>query len=176
MSDLNELSIAELEAQKASTEHGFGSDEIEAELERREQERARLSELLDMKLQLERADDAGLGDDPTVEAVREHVADLEAAMQPASPRSELAARSGVDEAALASLSDEEAERAQQHVDAIEMLATSSNTGARTAVTEHRKNLEALLDGHDVEAAALSAAAVPGKNEDGITADDLLEGE
>lgn len=174
--DISDLSIVELKRRKeniGSDDHGRSAEHIDEELERRADERARTSNLLDLKLQLALAEERGLGDDPTVEKLREQVAELEEALHPPSPQAELASFTGVDEDAVARLSDEEAEQAREHVEAIEMLATSSNTAARTSVQEHREDLEALLENRDVEAAALSEAAVP-DDEPGASIDDLLE--
>ncbi|EMA04280.1 hypothetical protein SAMN05443574_1355 [Haloarcula vallismortis] len=170
--DLTEMSIAELRERKADLgddDYGLNADHVDEELARRREERAREMELLDMKLKLEQAKDAGLTDDPTVQRIQEHVAQLEEDLHP-DPRSDLAALAGVDEERVTDLSDSEVEQARTHLEAIDMVAGSSGAGQQTIVKEHREGLEELLDGHDLKVAELSG--VPDVEERGVTVSDL----
>lgn len=163
MSDrnLSDLSIAELNERKNTIGDGGGveTDHIDEELSRREQERAREVELLTMKLRLKQAKDAGLGDDPTVAAVEDHVDALSAALHP-DPRSELAAFADIDKAQVAGLSDAEAEHALEKVEAIKMTAGSSTTAMRASLEDHVEALQELLTDHDVGVEALSDGVLP----------------
>lgn len=175
-SDLSDLSTAELNERKAQISDdsvGRGTDHIDDELARRESERAREMDLLDMKVKLEQARDAGLADDPTVAAVEERVADLESDLHP-DPRSDLATLADVDEAMVAGLSEEEAEQAQTHLEAIDMLAGSSNTAARVSVKEHRDALETLFADRDVEVDVLSASVLPDDDGEGVVVSELFK--
>lgn len=170
--NLTEMSIAELRERKAdlgNDDYGLNADHVDEELARRREQRAREMKLLDMKLKLEQAKDAGLIDDPTVQRIQEHVAQLEEDLHP-DPRSDLAAAAGVDEEQLADLSDSEIEQAQNHLEALDMVAGSSNTGMQTAAKEHVEDLEALLEPHDLEVADLTSAA--DYLENGVTVSDL----
>lgn len=170
--DLTEMSIAELRERKADLgddDYGLNADHVDEELARRREQRAREMELLDMKLKLEQAKDAGLTDDPTVQRIQEHVAQLEEDLHP-DPRSDLAAAAGIDEEQLADLSDSEVERAQNRLEALDMVAGSSNTGMQVAAKEHVEDLEALLEPHDLEVADLTAAV--DSLENGVTVSDL----
>ncbi|GGN26922.1 hypothetical protein [Halarchaeum nitratireducens] len=156
--NLDDMTLAELHSRKndlGDDDYGIGTDHIDAELEERAEKRSKTAELVDMKIQLKLAEDAGLEDDPAVADLREHVAELDAHLY-ADPRSELAEKAGVDEARLADLSDDEIEKAQTHVEAINMFATSEGDWAEDTVNDHRADLEALLDEHDVAMAELSA--------------------
>lgn len=172
--DLSELSIAELNKRRAeASDDDFGGvdrrEVIDEELSRREEDRAELRDLLAMKNQLAIARDRGLGDDPTVEALEEHVDELNAAHHP-DPQSELAEAADIDEEQVAALSDAEAEQAREHLAAIEMVAGSSNAGMRASHEEHVDALSELLDDHDVEVDALAESAVveePGASVDAL---------
>lgn len=159
--DLSDLSIEELKQRRDEIDNGdFGrtTDHIEEELSDREQDRERNRELLDMKLQVAQAEQAGLSDDPTVEAMRDEIADLTSDLHP-TPHEELAETAGIDVGDVESLSDEEAEQAESHVEAIEMLAGGNNTGVKLSLQNHREDLEALLESHTVGVEALSEHAV-----------------
>lgn len=172
--DLSDLSIVELKNRRDNLDDdlGVGPEHIDEELSKREQERARLKELLDMKLSLATAEQAGLQDDRTVQELQEHVAELEDDLHP-DPRSDLAEEAGVAEARLADLSESEVEEARTHVEAIRQADGASGPWAETATSEHRENLEALLSGHDVEVAEL--AAVPDdSSKDSVTAEEILD--
>lgn len=174
-SDLTDLSIAELnERMEATGDDDFGETRREAlteELERRESEREELKELLSMKTELARAEEYGLGGDPTVEALSEHVEELDAALHP-SPQSALAEEAGVSIDLVDGLSDEEADQASTHVQSIEMLAGSSNAASKVGLEEHAEALQELLADHDVEPEALTESAVV--EEPGVSIEALYE--
>ena len=175
--DLTDLSIAELNERKEDAGDGdFGHnparhEALAEELERRESEREELRDLLSMKTELARAEEYGLGGDPTVEALAEHVDELDAALHP-TPQTALAQEADVPIDLVDSLSEEEAEQASTHVEAIEMLAGSSNTGARVSLEEHAEALQELLADHDVEPEALTESAVV--EEPGVSIEALYE--
>lgn len=172
--DLSDLSIAELNERRekiADDDVGMSPDHIDAELERRAAERDEASELLDYKLQLARAEEHGLGDDPAAERLRDHVADLEAARHP-SPQAELAREAGVEEDLVAHLADDTAERAAELVDAIEMGRNASSKPLRITARENYAELENLLADDDVAVAKLAEAP---PDEESVTAADLIDG-
>lgn len=174
--DLSDLSIVELKERKAGhgdDDLGVGAEHIDEELAKRAEERDRLHDLLDMKLSLKTAEQAGLQDDPTVQELREHVDELEADLHP-DPRSDLAEEVGVDEARLADLSDGEVEEVRTHVEAIRQADGASGPWAETATSEHRESLEAALSTHDVEVAELAGVPEDDSPKDSVTAEEILD--
>jgi hypothetical protein len=174
--DLTDMSIAELKERKdelGDDDYGVGTDHIDEELSRREEQRAKETELLDMKIQLEQAKDAGLTDDPTVKRVQERVAELEEELHP-DPRADLARAADIREDRLVDLTDSEVEQARNHVESINMAAGSSNTAMKTVLEEHTEDLAALLEPHDLEVADLTS--VEDSIGDGVTVSDLYNDE
>lgn len=161
------MTINDLSTEKAAETKEFlssiGRDELAekfgAELSEREDA---AKTLVEIKTTLEKADAAGLNDDPAVEALRERAATLEDDLGLTDPHApeKLAETHDLREDVVAELSEETRQDLQVDLAAVEDLETSRSRLAEHELRERRKSLNATLAGADVEAAELVAEDAP----------------
>jgi hypothetical protein len=159
INDLSTEKVAETKEFLASIGRDELADRFDAELSERE-DAART--LVEIKTTLEKADDAGLDDDPAVEALRERAAALEADLELTDPHApeKLAEDHGVREDVAAELSEDTRQDLKADLVAVEELETSRSRLAEHELRERRESLNATLASADVEAAELVAEDAP----------------
>ena len=142
----------------------MGNESLAASLGEELDDRAEAAErVVRMRVLARRAEEAGLGDDPAVAALRDRAealqADADLGPEPTHPE-RLADDYGLAEDAVADLPEDVRKELEADLSAVDELETSRSELAKRELRHRRESLSATLDDAGVEAADLVAEDAP----------------
>lgn len=148
---------------------GLGRDELAERMdERLEGDLAETRRVVELMQTIHSAEEAGLGDDPAVEKLREQVEVLrdDADVVPPTHPESMAEEFDLSEDELAALGEDEREELRSHLTAIDELNGSRGSGVAAHELRRRRDTVAdLLADYGVEAADLVADDAPAEREE-----------